>query len=875
MKLVLGEGSLDSKIVLVGEAPGVQEEACGRPFVGPAGKELLRIMHTVGLARSDCYITNVIKEHPPRDDINKFIRFGKYGEAIETEEFKKYKEQLKHELMLCKANVIVALGNVPLYTLTGKTAITKRRGSIYESTLVPKRKVLACIHPSSALRKYIHGMFIRMDLRKAIRESDFPEIILPVRDIKIKPTFPEVMHYLDNIKSMNKEGDLIAFDIEVVNEEVSCISFAKTPTDVMSIPFIFHGTDYFNPDQELDIWLMIASILEDERIKKVGQNLIFDCSFLYRKMGIKVRNVEDTMIIQAIMYPDFPKGLDFITSMWTSEPYYKDEGKKWFKIGGSETDFWIYNAKDSAICREVFPKQAEECKIQGNIETYKRQVALVQILVYMQERGLRVDVDGMRNASVEADEKIVEMMKELSTITNRSVAIKMETNPDVYKVVSETGDVEVLDKASFSRYCKIYNVLNTASAQQLSSFFYGEKRIQPYYKDGKVTTDEMAMKRIARKGVREAEIIRDIRKLKKLKGTYFDINLSKDNRLRSSMNPVGTKNGRLSSSEDIFGEGSNIQNLPDAMKKFVIADEGMVLYEIDLSQGENRIVAYIAPEPLMKEAFEQGKDVHSLTASLISGIPADEIKRQDKEGIKCPLGTGEYTMRFWGKKANHGLNYDLGYKSFAIRYDMQESEAKYIVERYHQVYPGIRQYHAWIRAMLQTNNRKIVNPYGRARIYLDRWGDELFKEAYNFIPQSTVADIIIKCMLHIYYNQHLFEHVDILNQVHDSIIFQIPKYVSWNEHARILIDIKKKLEEPVPWHTGSFIIPVDISMCANLGKKGRKEVRVDETNPEGLANELSRIYEELRTSGAVQVMDWDFSDSSVSSEESVIEMGDV
>jgi DNA polymerase I-like protein with 3'-5' exonuclease and polymerase domains len=80
-------------------------------------------------------------------------------------------------------------------------------------------------------------------------------------------------------------------------------------------------------EQEMQTWLAIAQILEDPRITKIGQNIIFDASFLLRKYGIKTRNVQDTMIQTGILTPDFPKGLDFITSVYTKEPYYKDIGK--------------------------------------------------------------------------------------------------------------------------------------------------------------------------------------------------------------------------------------------------------------------------------------------------------------------------------------------------------------------------------------------------------------------------------------------------------------------------------------------------------------------------------------------------------------------
>jgi len=802
---VEAEGSLDSKICLVGEAPGVQEVVTGRPFVGPAGNELMKILHMVGIARSDCYITNVVKEHPPKDDFTVFLRFTSRGDPIETPAYQRYVEELKEELSRCKANVIVPLGNNTLWALCGRTGITKWRGSILESTLLPGRKCIPTIHPSAALRQYIYTHFIRMDLHKVLQQSNEPDIKLPERSLIINPSYDSILEYLDRVS----RSQVVAFDIEVVNEEISCISFALSPTNAISIPFVSGGSETMSPDKELEVWLRIASILENPDIVKIGQNLAFDVTFLYRKFGIKTRRIEDTMVGMAIAFPDFPKGLDFITSVFTNEPYYKEDGKKWFKLMANEYSFWVYNAKDSAVCIEAYPEILNRLRMQNNIRTYERQRSLIEPLVYMQERGLRIDVEGLKKASMEAEEQIMEKMEELTKVAG------FELNPN--------------------------------SPKQLASYFYVTKRLQPYYKDGKITTDDDAMRRLARKGIQEAILIRDIRKLRKLKGTYYDINLSKDGRLRSAMNPVGTKTGRLSSSEDIFGEGGNIQNLPDQMKAFIIPDDGMVLYNVDLSQAENRIVAYIAPEPIMKEAFESGIDVHARTASLIFGIPIEQVS--DEPG-SCQLGTGEHSQRFWGKKTNHSLNYDLGYKSFALKFDMQEREAFTIVERYHQVYPGVRQYHAWVRSKLQKD-RTLTNLMGRSRVFLGRWGDELFKEAYAFIPQSTVADVINeRGIIRIYYGSDM-KAVDLLNQVHDSLVFQIPESVGWEEHARILLAIKSSLEIPLEWHGEQFVIPCDIRMCNNLTKKGSMEVKVDGKGIERLATDLHGIYRQLRASSSI------------------------
>lgn len=810
-----GEGPPEAKICFIGEAPGFHEARVGRPFYerAQAGSKLRDVMHLVGLSRSDVYITNVLKEHPPNDDITPWFKIMQGGRVVVSEDYLAYVALLKAELEERKntINVFVPLGNTALYALTGQTYIMKRRGSILEGKFWPGMKVVPSVHPSaiagseySKRGEYIYIHYLRMDLKRAMEESKSPEIVLPQRKLHINPSYNDVVKYLTECFAL----DRIDFDIESsqATEEISCISFAKSPWDGMSINFTTYGDDTFTPDQEANIWLLIEKILNNPRIVKCGQNITFDTSFIYHRYGIKTHNIDDCMIAMGIIFPDFPKGLDFQTTMFTREPYYKDEGKKWNKIG-DESAFFIYNAKDSAMTSEILPKLFADCKRQGNEATYNRQKALVPILVFMQEFGMKADVEGMKKASVDAANKIVELTAKLNKLCGFAI--------------------------------------NPASPKQLMDYFYTTKGLTPYFKGGKPTVDLNALTRLARSGVEEAVILKQIRKLNKMKGTYFDMKVSSDGRIRSSMNPVGAETGRLSSSQDIFGEGGNIQNLPEQFRRFILADEGMVIYQIDLSQAENRIVAYVAPEPLQIKAFEVKMDLHRQTASLIFGIPFDEVS--DEEG-SSQLGNGEQSQRFWGKKANHGLNYDLGYKTFALLNELPEKESKLLVERYHQIYPGIRQYHAWIKTRL-SKDRTIENPFGRKRLFLGRWGDELFKEAYAQFPQSTVADKINEQGLaYVYYNQQWFGKVYILNQIHDSIVIEIPVNAGWTYHAECLLRIVESLETPITWRGTTFTIPTDVIMGLNLNKYDGKGVEVHGKTSDKLGRQLSGLFEELRQS---------------------------
>jgi len=797
-------GPTDPLIAIVGEQPGKSEifhRPLPQPFVGPTGRELDKNLMAVDIPRSSCYLTNVIKDLDA--PLKAYIDLSKKVPFV-SEKARAYIDLLKEELNECSANVIVVTGNIPLYALCDRTGITKWRGSVLESTLLPGRKVVPTIHPATIIppkNVYLNKHLLILDLKRAKEQATFPEFRSKERTIKIQPSFGDVMNWLDNAYQLGMNGRIIDYDIEIYNEEVSCISVAISAAEVMSIPFVDSQGDYFTLDQEAEIWKRIALLSEERRIWKRGQNIGFDAHFLLRRLGIKSRSLHDTMVAQKTLFPDYPMGLDFICTMYTDLPYYKNEGKKWFKVGGAWRTLWNYNALDSIVCADAHPKQIEDLKRQGNLETYERQRKIIEPLVYMMERGIRVDVEEMKLKGEEYGRLIEERTTELQRLCG------FDINPN--------------------------------SPKQLANYFYGQRGLQTYRKrGGGVTTDDNALKRLARKGVTEASIVREIREYTKAKGNYLNLDkVDKDARIRCSYNPAGTRFSRISSSENIFGTGMNMQNWPHELLEFLLFDEGYIGYTIDLSQAENRIVAYVGNVTQLIDAFETGHDVHNLTAALILGKPVDEISNEDGSSS---LGSGHYSERFWGKKANHSLDYDLGYKTFALRLELPETQAKRIVERFHTAYPGIRQnFHAMVKAQL-AKNRTLTNLMGRKTLFLDEWGDKLWKVGYSCIPQGTVGDVINERGLnYVYYNQKDFAPIDLLTQTHDSITFQIPLNVSWERHAGMLRLLKAKLETPLVWNERKFVIPADVSMSKNFNKD--KGIKIKTINAQALKEAYSYV----------------------------------
>lgn len=314
------EGSPDSKIALIGEAPGGHEQRAGRPFIGPAGSVLDNCIHSAGLVRSDLYITNFLKTQPFKNNISPWFDSRK-GLTKKGEEAA---ERLAEELSNVKANVLVPLGAAAMCALTGMKAILSHRGYVVESSRLPGRKVLPTIHPAAALRgQYVYRYYIVADLKKALCESDYPDIRYPERRLIYDPkiTHAEACEWLDFIAAAPE----IAFDIEVIEFQVSCISFATSPELSVSIPLYGRWTE----SEEAILWLKIAQILENPATTKITQNgLAFDLWFLAAHCGILVQGPQkDTMVAHSIMYPEMLKGLAFLGSIYTFERYWKADVK--------------------------------------------------------------------------------------------------------------------------------------------------------------------------------------------------------------------------------------------------------------------------------------------------------------------------------------------------------------------------------------------------------------------------------------------------------------------------------------------------------------------------------------------------------------------
>ena len=315
------EGSLDSKIAFVAEAPAKEEMRIGRPMVGPSGKLHDSIATAAGISRRQCYITNVV-DHDIGQGEKKYAPFITSRGTL-TALGQQHADRLKEELDGFTGNVIVPLGNLALIALCGKAGITKFRGSILPCTLIEGKKCIPSIHVAATFKgQYIWRYLIRYDYKRIKREAEFSNISRPRYEFILNPSISQCHAYLADCR----QAKVVSVDIENPTGPIERICFSVSETSSISIPFMpAHGVNAWTFEEEVPLILDVATVLSDPSIEKIGQNFIYDTTIILREFGIITRGrILDTMVAHHLMYPDFGASLALFCSIYTDQPYYKD-----------------------------------------------------------------------------------------------------------------------------------------------------------------------------------------------------------------------------------------------------------------------------------------------------------------------------------------------------------------------------------------------------------------------------------------------------------------------------------------------------------------------------------------------------------------------
>lgn len=574
----------------------------------------------------------------------------------------------------------------------------------------------------------------------------------PVDDYKIaNKNIENTKHDYKLIQSESEVSDLVKLlsKAEIISFDTETTGIDANEAELVGMVFsIKKGEAYYVPvseDQEAakKQVLPFKAILEDEKIKKIGQNIKYDILMMkWYDVDLK-GELFDTMIAHYLCEPDLRHKLDYLTESYLDykmvpiESLIGKKGKNQLSMRDIDVEkVKEYAGEDADLTlqvKEELWKQMDELKLNELYHTIEE--PLIKVLADLEYNGVRVDTDFLNDYS-----------KQLG---------------------------KLIDDQQQTIYKKAGVDFNIASPKQVGEVLFDRLQI-PYRwrktSSGQYSTDVTKLTELALKH----EIVQDIlnfRKYAKLKSTYVDalpqmVN-SKTGLVHSNFNQARAATGRLSS------ENPNLQNIPikdeagrEIRKAFVPREKDYVLLAADYSQIELRLIAEISEDQYMMEAFLEGKDFHKATAAKVFEVPFDEVTADQRRQAKT---------------VNFSIIYGAGATNLSRQLGIKRSEASTLIENYFKQFSGLRAYMddtitkarelGYVETLLGRKRflRDINSQNGLARSNAERM-------AINTPIQGTAADMIKLAMIAIHAEMKKKEMKSkMILQVHDELVFDIYK----------------------------------------------------------------------------------------------------
>jgi DNA polymerase I-like protein with 3'-5' exonuclease and polymerase domains len=274
-----------------------------------------------------------------------------------------------------------------------------------------------------------------------------------------------------------------------------------------------------------------------------------------------------------------------------------------------------------------------------------------------------------------------------------------------------------------------------------------------------------------------------------------------------------------------------------------------IFIEVDLRQAEWVVMAYCSQDSRMLEVVEEGLDPHTRTGELISRAPTELVLAESKlvghetdpdqlnllrRPLKDDWDLGKYflprtaSIRQAGKKSNHGLNYGLQYKNFALHNELLESDSKKIVTAYHNAYPGIHNYHKWVSEQLKKG-RVLYTCFGEKYITHDQLTLETLMSAYSFQPQATVGRVTNIGLRRLFdAKDPPLRRIEPLANVHDSILNQ-GTFNNCKEFDICLSSIDRNMEVELEYHGRKFMLQREFKVGRDWGHMIEVDILSDES----------------------------------------------
>jgi DNA polymerase-1 len=568
---------------------------------------------------------------------------------------------------------------------------------------------------------------------------------------------------IDELIAMLMKQPEISFDSETTGIDAN-------RAELVGLSFCYKtGEGYYVPcssnrEQVLALLKKFSALFQREDVNWVGQNIKYDLLIL-KCYGVELKGrIFDTMLAHYVIDPEGKRGMDLLSAQYLGyEPVHIEEliGKKG-KGQGTMRDVELDKIKEYAVedaditlqLKNVFINELKSKEVEKVF--YEVENPLVQVLKDLEFVGVKIDVDFLKDYSIELDKE------------------------------ARAAEELVYQQAGVR--------FNLASPKQLGDVLFEKLKLDgkaKKTKTGQYATGEDVLIKLSHLHPVPANVL-IFRELSKLKSTYVDalpllIN-PRTGRVHTTYGSAVAVTGRLASNNP------NLQNIPirsdrgkEIRKAFIPGDKNRVLLSADYSQIELRIVASISGDPNMCEAFRLNKDIHTATAAKVYGIDEADVSKE---------------MRYKAKSVNFGIIYGQGAFGLADNLGISRGEAKTIIDNYKKEFSGITKY------MEDTINFARDKGYVQTLMGRKRWLKDInsanftvrgFAErnAINSPIQGTAADMIKMAMVKV---QAAIQKEGLRSrmilQVHDELVFDAYRDEADTLRALVLENMQSAMTLP-------------------------------------------------------------------------------
>jgi len=605
-------------------------------------------------------------------------------------------------------------------------------------------------------------------LLKKYGKTEAPEVISALSEEKAKKSaqghdykiIDDERSFAELIKNIEEKGRF-AFDTETdsldtltAKLEAVSVSFKENTGYYLSAEFISRE----------GVRQGLKKVFEDANIKKAGHNVKFDIEVLGSALGIQVRGVDcDTMLAAYILDPTAGKynlkylGAKYFGRTMTTYEDLMDASKSADFKGVPEKEAADYACQDADVTWQLSQVLAKELKEKGLYEVFSKiEVPLIEVLVEMEQNGVYIDRDKLKDISVEIETRLKRLQTEILVMAGEE--------------------------------------FNINSPKQLAQVLFGKLKL-PVLRKTKTgpSTDAEVLEELA-VNFEIAQKLLEFRQLNKLKTTYVDVFPElidpSTKRIHASFNQIVTATGRLSSSDP------NLQNIPVRSQTgrllreiFTAQDKGSVIMSADYSQIELRILAHLSRDPNLMEDFIKDRDVHSATAADIYDVKIEEVTKE---------------MRSAAKTINFGIIYGMSAFGLSKALRIKKNEAQDFIDRYFYKYSGVKKY---LDSTIEfaKKNGYVETLLGRRRYIPDinslnqSIAQMAERTAINTPVQGSAADIIKAAMIQIHDKLKAQNSKSkMVMQIHDELVFECPEEVAASVTTLVVETMSKTVPLAVP-----------------------------------------------------------------------------